>query len=556
MPYPLPDVSPFRPLCACLFLIAAATPGRVRGQSPAAPAPETTDYREATVVVYNQSIPASRKLAETYAKARRIPAANLVGLALSKDETISRTEFTTTLAEPLRAVFSDRGWWTMGQGPDGPQAVNPTRRILAIMSGVPLRISEVPDPKAAVDPATGKPAPPAAGMQNNASVDSELTLLGAPAAKIEGALNNPYYNKDEGVLAGAPPPLLLVGRIDGPSFPVCERMIADAIIVEKTGLWGRVYLDLAMKGPGYEDGDKWLLEAGRTFGTGGWPVILDAHPQTLPTNYPMTEAAVYLGWYIRSPDGPFLNPAFRFRRGAVAAHLHSFSATSLKPQSGDWSGALLSKGAAASLGNTWEPYLSFTTHLNIFSERLVKGYALVEAAWMATPAVSWMNVVLGDPLYRPFANRKTTPIVRDSEEFQLYQSIVSQNSRSDSHDALLRAMENAASRRNSGVLWEGYGVLLQTYVPDDLKRAAAAFEKAAKAYPNEADKIRCYLQVPDMQRRANQLDGAIADLKRIISEFPKAPESEAARVWLNILQPPPPPPPNPPPASGSGRRKR
>jgi len=509
----------------------------------AARALPSPDYREATVVIFNAGMPDSRRLAETYAKARRIPAGNLVGLVLSSEETITRAEYQGTLAGPLRKIFTDNGWMTMGDGPDGPQATANSRRILAVMSGVPLRLSEEFAADAPRDPATGQPGPPAAGQQNNASVDSELTLLGVPGAKTAAGLNNPYFRKDEAFATAGMPALMLVGRIDGPSFPVCERMIADAIATEKTGLWGRVYLDLAAKGKGYEEGDTWILSAGRAFGVGGWPVIIDAHPQTLPTNYPMNDAAVYLGWYVRSPDGPMLNPSFRFRRGAVATHLHSFSATTLRGQNADWCGPLLAKGAAAVLGNTWEPYLSLTTHLHIFSERLLKGYTLAEAAWMATPALSWMNVVLGDPLYRPFAANDASRPVQGSEDFQAYHALIATHGAAEDKEPLMRAVEAAARRRNSGVLWEGLGVLTQMYFADDLKRAAVAFEMAAKIYTRPGDKIRCYLQVPDMQRRNHQIDGAVMDLRRIISEFPKEPETEAARMWLNTLQPPPPPPP-------------
>ncbi len=528
------------------LLIAAL----LAGVAPCAADPPSPEYRESTVVVYNDGVPASRKLAETYAKARRIPAGNLIGLTVSSQETITRGEFNGTLAEPLRKIFTDKGWWTMGEGPEGEQAVSSSRRVLAIMSGVPLRITEEIDPDAPRDAATGQPAAVPAGQQNNASVDSELTLLGAPGARIAAGLNNPYFRKDEAFLTGAPPALMLVGRVDAPSYAICERMITDAAATEKTGLWGRVYLDLARKGPGYEEGDQWIIAAGHSFGTGGWPVVIDAHPETLPTNYPMNDAAVYFGWYTRSPDGPFVNPGFKFRRGAVATHIHSFSATSLRGQNADWCGPLLSKGAAAVLGNTWEPYLSLTTHLNIFADRLLKGYTLAEAAWMATPALSWMNIVLGDPLYRPFANRTATPVIRESADFQAYQTLVSRHGDSKDHEALLKSVQDAALARNSGVLWEALGVLVQTYVPDDLKRAATAFEKAAKAYPRAADKIRCYMQVPDMQRRNNQIEGAVADLRRIIYEYPKEPETEAARVWLNLLKPQAPPPPTAPPSRG------
>jgi len=521
-------------LRSCRWLWSAAfllSPGL---WASALPSP---DYRESTVVVFNAGLPASRKLAEFYAQARRIPAGNLVGLALSPQETITRAEYEGTLAGPLRKIFTDKGWWSLGEGTDGPQALASSRRVLAVMSGVPLRVSEDLS-GAARDPATGQPVGPPAGQQNNASVDSELTLLGLPGAKIAAGLNNPYFRKDEAFETGAPPAVMLVGRVDGPSFPICERMITDAVATEKTGLWGRVYLDLAIKGKGYEEGDAWILQAGRAFGTGGWPVVIDAHPQTLPSHYPMTEAAVYLGWYVRSPDGPFLNPSFRFRRGAVATHLHSFSATTLRGQNGDWCGPLLAKGAAAALGNTWEPYLTLTTQLHIFSERLLKGYTLAEAAWMATPALSWMNVVLGDPLYRPFANMDAGRPVKGSEEFQAYHRLIGEHGAVEDKAPLMREVEVAARRRSSGVLWEGLGVLSQMYYPEDLKRAAVAFENAAKTYGPAADKIRCYLQVPDMQRRKNQMDGAVMDLKRIINEFPNEPETQAAREWLGHLQPP------------------
>jgi uncharacterized protein (TIGR03790 family) len=536
-----------RHLLCHLALIGALGPV-ARGQELPSP-----DYREATVVVFNNALPASRQLAETYAKARRIPAGNLVGLKMSTDETISRAEYTSTLADPLRKVFTEKTWWVMASGTGGPEATSSSRRVIALMSGVPLRIREEPAAGTTFNPATPVSPTPSRGQQTDAaSVDSELTLLGLPGVTTASVVNNPYFRKDEAFVTGAPAALMLVGRIDGPTFPVCERMIADATIVEKTGLWGRVYLDLALKGPGYEEGDAWLVAAGRAFGTRGWPVLIDAHPQTLPTNFPMNDAAVYLGWYTRSPDGPFLNGAFQFRRGAVATHLHSFSAAAIRGKSTEWCGPLLAKGAAAVLGNTWEPFLGLTTHLNLFSERLLKGYTLAEAAWMATPGLSWMNVVLGDPLYRPFAHRKSSPAVKGSEDFQIYQALVAQHGTEEDKEKLLRAVEAAALRRQGGVLWEALGVLVQTYAPGDMKRAAAAFEKAAKAYPKVPDKIRCYLQVPDMQRRANQTEGAILDLNRIISEFPEAPETEAARSWLSTLQPSPPTPPSPP----SGRRRR
>ena len=212
-------------------------------------------------------------------------------------------------------------------------------------------------------------------------------------------------------------------------------------------------------------------------------------------------------------------------------------------KSSEWCGPLLSRGAAAVLGNTWEPYLALTTHLDVFIDRLLKGYTLAEAAWMGTPALSWMTLVLGDPLYRPFANTEDASPSGDAADYQFYHLCVRRYGAAEDKAPLMKAIEAGAQSRRSGILWEALGLLSQTYYVEDLKRAAQYFEKAAKAYTKPADRIRSYLHVPDMQRRNNQLDGAIMDLKRIISEFPRDPATDAARMWLNTLQPPAPPPP-------------
>ena len=156
-----------------------------------------------------------------------------------------------------------------------------------------------------------------------------------------------------------------------------------------------------------------------------------------------------------------------------------------------------------------------------------------------------MNVVVGDPLYRPFAAPDNPRPRPEDAEFYLYRSAMRRLGNQPDKSALMRELETSAERRKSGILWEALGLLAQTYYPEDLKRAAQYFEKAGKAYRNVPDRVRSYLHVPDMERRNEQIDGAVTDLKRIISEFPKAPETEAARAWLATLRPPPPPAPNP-----------
>lgn len=72
-------------------------------------------------------------------------------------------------------------------------------------------------------------------------------------------------------------------------------------------------------------------------------------------------------------SGPFAEEGFRFKPGAIAAHIHSFSASTLRDPVAGWCGPLLERGASATLGTVYEPYLMLTTHPDKFQSRLMKG---------------------------------------------------------------------------------------------------------------------------------------------------------------------------------------
>jgi len=102
-------------------------------------------------------------------------------------------------------------------------------------------------------------------------------------------------------------------------------------------------------------------------------------------------------------DGPFLLPGFRFAPGAIAVHIHSSSAATLRLSNGGWTGPLVARGVTATVGNVFEPYLQFTHPPHLLLKALARGWTLAEAAYFALPALSWQAVLIGDPLYRPFA---------------------------------------------------------------------------------------------------------------------------------------------------------
>ena len=150
-------------------------------------------------------------------------------------------------------------------------------------------------------------------------------------------------------------------------------MIGDAVATEDSGLLGRAYVDGADHSSGaLADGDKWLQGVVKDLRGVGIPTVYDQEGALLPSGFPMSDCILYYGWYAEGVTGPFVDPDFHFAPGAVAVHIYSFSASTLRSSQAGWVAPLLSKGATASLGNVYEPYLQLTHHLDIFDNRLLQ----------------------------------------------------------------------------------------------------------------------------------------------------------------------------------------
>lgn len=358
---------------------------------------DTSREAAATAVVFSSTDPDSVALANDYAKKRGIPPDNLIGLKCSAAEEISRDEYLATISGPVRAHLLAKGLWTAD--PASGRIISSTGKFVAIIRGVPLKIRQDPN----IAPNRAQPDP--VGGRNEASVDSELAALAAIGISPAGALPNPYFRRYTPVLdLSTEPGLLMVSRLDGPDPITVRGMIDDALSAEADGLWGWAYVDSrGIKTGNYVEGDDWLRATLSSMRQKGIPALMDSSEQTLPDGFPITDAAIYYGWYADSVNGPFSDPLLRFRTGAIAAHIHSFSASTLRNPAANWCAPLLARGAAATVGNVYEPYLSLTHDLSILQDRLMAGFTFAESASMAMQVVSWMNVAVGDPLYKPYA---------------------------------------------------------------------------------------------------------------------------------------------------------
>lgn len=495
----------------------------------AAPSPK------AVAILYNESDPESRKLAEFYCKSRDIPAGNLIGLGMPVEQTITRQQYDTVIAAPLRKTFEYRGWWNREQDAQGViSPVSNRIQVLVIMRGVPLKIAQTPAKPDAVK--STDPQKQIFDGRDEASVDSELAILGIEGVSLVGAMKNSYYAADKAIADAKFPFLLLTSRIDAPTYATCERMIRDAIEVEETGLWGMTYVDIANKFP---QGDQWLEAVVKQSVEVGLPVVVDRFNPTLPSHYPMGSAAMYFGWYDRNMSGPLLNPGFRFRKGAVAMHLHSFSADQMRDAGKNWCGPLLERGAAVTLGNVYEPYLHLSHDFGILHQRLLKGYSWVEACWMSIPCASWQAVVFGDPLYQPFRHLTGTGVVKqDDLEYRAIRAAMKQWG--DNPAERVAQLKAAAVRMKSGVILEAVG--LESLVLGKPDVARACILQARDLYVDPADRLRQDMHRIAMERAGDRKPAAIELLRESEKRYAGIPEVAAVKGWLDILDPPPPPP--------------
>ena len=248
------------------------------------------------------------------------------------------------------------------------------------------------------------------GKESRASFDSELSLILRDSYNLyQWQLNRLARSQSARDRPSPTWRTLMVSRIDAPTIKIARRMIDDAIAVEQEGLRGTFYVDARglKKNDLYRTVDQDLIDLIYLLDkNANMRVVLDRkssvfQPGTCP------DAALYCGWYSVSK----YVPAFTFVRGAVAVHIASFEAVSLRSEKPYWCAGLLRDGAAATLGPTSEPYLQAFPKPTAFFGRLLTGQlSLVECFYETKPFNSWQLTLLGDPLYRPFAkNPQLTP---------------------------------------------------------------------------------------------------------------------------------------------------
>lgn len=333
---------------------------------------------ENVLVVVNEQSALSKLTGEYYARKRSIPAANVCRIKITDAEEVARDTYNRGIARPVSACLAAS-----------------KNRIFYIVTtaGVPLKI----------DGAGGQGG-------DQASVDSELTLLyrdrrGQPH-ETRGMVPNPFFNStlpfDPDRFA-----MYLVTRLAGYDFADIRGLIDRALAARNTG---RFVID--MKEGDDSPGEDWLRDAAIRLPTER--TVFNQDKQVL---YDLGGVIGYASWGSNDPNRHRRMLGFKWLPGAIATEFVSTNGRTFARPPDNWTigtwkdkatwfaGApqtltadLIHEGVTGASGHVYEPYLQFTPHPDILLPAYYRGRNLAESFYLAIPAVSWQNIVIGDPL--------------------------------------------------------------------------------------------------------------------------------------------------------------
>jgi uncharacterized protein (TIGR03790 family) len=488
-------------------------------------------------------------VAEHYAASRQVPAKQMFGFALTTNEVITRADFTDFLQKPLATQLAEAGLWKFGEAEIASNGIVPAHtenrvvstkiRYAVLCYGVPLKIA----PSLTPDPIAEKIVKPEF-RRDEASVDSELSWLPLIKMKVTlpGPIPNLFYGCTNRTQLTPLNGLLLVTRLDGPTPEIASGLVDKALAAETNGLWGRAYIDARnlQTNDGYYLGDLWMRESAEICRRLGFDVELDTNAETFAESYPMSDIAIYAGWYDGEVSGPFKQPKVEFMPGAFAYHLHSFSAETLRSADNRWCGPLLARGATCTMGCVYEPYLQFTPNVAYFLEALASGYTFGEAGWGAQPALSWQTTIIGDPLYQPFKKqpaelhaqlaRNKSPLLEWAFERLVNLDLV----RGVRELQLTKFLESISETSRSAVLTERLAVLY-----DALGKPSSAintWQAALKLNPSPQQRIRLRRILSEKLLAQGREADAVDNYKQLLAEAPDYPGKSEIEEKLRALE--------------------
>lgn len=451
------------------------------------------------LVVVNAANADSAHIGEYYAQKRAVPDQQILRLAdLPADppDGIDRSVFERAIQAPIAQ------WLARHQAQD---------RILFIVltKHVPVRIN---------------------GDRSAASVDSELAVLyqrmtGA-TVPLDGPLPNPYFAGDGPTsqmrpFSRAASSIYLVTRLDGFSVADVLGLIDRGAAPSRTG---RFVLDGKLALPS-DNGNAWLRVAAERLAAAGLAADRIVHDASAAV---LTDQRDVLGYYSWGSNDPAIRRrrfGLAFQPGAIGGMFVSTDGRTFREPPADWAlanwndksawfagspqslaGDLIREGITGVAGHVSEPMLGHTIRPNILFPAYIAGFSLAEAFYLAMPSLSWMTVVVGDPLCAPFADtvpRREDPPIDPATELPT-----------------LFSQRRLATLARSSVPPEVQQLLLRADSRDargDKPGAQADLERATQLAPTL---VGAQLTLASKYELSGNYDGAIARYRKILELAP------------------------------------
>jgi uncharacterized protein (TIGR03790 family) len=143
-------------------------------------------------------------------------------------------------------------------------------------------------------------------------------------------------------------------------------------------------------------------------------VVLDSSRTVLDRE---SDVIAYASWGSNDPDRKERHLGFHWLPGAIMTEYVSTNGRTFARPPDSWNiGAwgdsranfagspqsltadYIHDGVTGASGHVYEPYLPFTPRPNILLPAYYHGRNLAESYYLAIPMLSWMNIVVGDPL--------------------------------------------------------------------------------------------------------------------------------------------------------------
>ncbi len=337
---------------------------------------------ENVLLIVNSSSSASADIGAYYARRRGIPRRNVCLIRSTAGEEISRAVFEEQVLNPVRACLVSRSL---------------QEEVLYIVTtlGVPLKVA-----------GTGGPD------GTEASVDSELTLLYSElkgeAHPLAGRMTNPLFGRPGYPFSHPLFPIYLVTRLAAYDVATVKGMIDRGLAARNVG---RVVLD-ARRGS-EETGDNWLRSA-----TAALPSDRVVWDESTQPTYNVRDVIGFASWGSNDPHRTKRHTGFGWLPGAIVTEYVSTDGRTFRRPPDNWAPSAdwtdqparfekspqslaadyLGEGATGASGHVYEPYLQFTPRPDLLFPAYLAGRNLAESFYLAIPALSWQNIVLGDPL--------------------------------------------------------------------------------------------------------------------------------------------------------------